>query len=413
VLVLLLGRTMTKEDFGAFLYSWSWLELLAVVAVLGFDPLLIREVPVYGARRQWARLAGLLRRGDQITVSLGALITVAGLAIVGAKADSLDPVLWPCLPLALCGLPIRVIAILRQATLVALERPAWGLCQLPLLQPAIVLTLVLAAMAAGVSRPDATMVVAFGVSGMVVTSISGHLLVRRFVDPEVPRSRPEFHTRQWLTSAWPMLMMAGAALVLTRVDIVMVGALMGTEPAAEYGVASRAADLVRFGMLSATPVLAPSFARLWALGDRSGLQQAARLAARIGLAIAAPIVLALALVGPFILELVGPGYVSAYQPMMMLAGGYLVATLGGASTRLLLAAGRERLVAVIVCSMAGLDAVANFVLIPPLGIEGAAIATVIASVTGMLWSWAATRRLVHVAPTAFGRSDLARARRGR
>jgi O-antigen/teichoic acid export membrane protein len=166
-------------------------------------------------------------------------------------------------------------------------------------------------------------------------------------------------------------------------------------------------------MLSATPVLAPSFARLWALGDRSGLQQAARLAARIGLAIAAPIVLALALVGPFILELVGPGYVSAYQPMMMLAGGYLVATLGGASTRLLLAAGRERLVAVIVCSMAGLDAVANFVLIPPLGIEGAAIATVIASVTGMLWSWAATRRLVHVAPTAFGRSDLARARRGR
>ena len=104
-------------------------------------------------------------------------------------------------------------------------------------------------------------------------------LLRTFLPPTVTSATPLFATRNWLRTSIPMLVNSELTIALKRIDIILVGAIIGTTEAGIYAIASKIAQLVSFGLKSSNVMAAPLFAGYHTRGDQQSMQSTASIAA--------------------------------------------------------------------------------------------------------------------------------------
>jgi len=194
----------------------------------------------------------------------------------------------------------------------------------------------------------------------------------------------------------------------TQVGTILLGALSSATDAGVFNVATRTTTLISFIMLAAMYPLMPLAARLYAAGEVAQLQRVVIRAARAVLLFAAPTALVLVVFGPSILGLFGTGFDEGSTAMRILAIGELVNVVTGFGGLVLVMTGHERELALCVGIGAVLNLGLSTVLIPVVGLEGAAIGTatgLACANAAMTWlSW----RQVGVWSAVAGRSALLR-----
>ena len=165
------------------------------------------------------------------------------------------------------------------------------------------------------------------------------------------------------------------AMVLTQVDIVAVAFFSGSEEAGLYSAAVRVALAMNVALVAVNFVLAPKVARLHALDNRKELADEIGSAASWSLILMGAGCLVLFAIAPLVLRIFGPDFEVAADTLRILLVGQLVNGLCGPAAALLNMTGRQVATAAILGSAALLDLVLLSLLIPPLGMNGAAIAT--------------------------------------
>ena len=105
------------------------------------------------------------------------------------------------------------------------------------------------------------------------------------------------------------------------------------------------------------------------------LQRGITKSTRIALALATPILLLLVLFGQWFLLLFGEGFASGYNALVILCIGQFVSVAVGPAGWILLMTGNEQKAVVALAVSTTLNITLNFMLIPRMGINGAAIAT--------------------------------------
>jgi O-antigen/teichoic acid export membrane protein len=121
-----------------------------------------------------------------------------------------------------------------------------------------------------------------------------------------------------------------------------------------------------------------------------------------------PVHLSVAVAAPLYLSAFGPGYAGAGQvATVILALTMLVATASGPVDVMLLMAGRSGLSLVNNAAALGVDLALDAVLIPRLGVTGAAIGWAVALLTRNLLPFAQVRRLLGMSPRGAGLSVAA------
>ncbi|MFN8195869.1 MAG: polysaccharide biosynthesis C-terminal domain-containing protein [Nocardioidaceae bacterium] len=156
-------------------------------------------------------------------------------------------------------------------------------------------------------------------------------------------------------------------------DVLLVGLIAGNGPAGVYGAASR---FVAAGIIVSTAVrivVAPRFSALLAQGRLPELRQLYSVTARWILVFGAPIYLGLAIYAPTVLSWLGPGFSSGVPAMVILCLGSVVVLAAGNVQSLLLMSGRSSWAAVNKSIVLAFNVVGNLILIPRIGITGAAI----------------------------------------
>jgi O-antigen/teichoic acid export membrane protein len=121
---------MGAESYGIYAYVATWLTVLLIFSKMGIDTLLVRYVSTYHAKKQWAELRGLRRRGDQIGLGSSVVIAALVVGIVWGLQDSIRPELQYAFYATAGLLPILTLVHFRKAIIQAFKRPA--LSQLPL-----------------------------------------------------------------------------------------------------------------------------------------------------------------------------------------------------------------------------------------------------------------------------------------
>lgn len=179
-----------------------------------------------------------------------------------------------------------------------------------------------------------------------------------------------------------------AQLALQRADIILIGALRGPRDAAIYTAATR---FLVFGQLLSNSIgqtIQPKLAQLMVKDDRPGARQVYQVATVWLVLSAWPIYLLSAVFAKELLTIFGHGYRTGSSVIVVLSLVMLVATASGTVDVVLAMAGRASWTMVNSFAALAVDLVLNVLLIPPLGILGAALA------------WAAAIAINNVVPLA-------------
>jgi O-antigen/teichoic acid export membrane protein len=180
---------------------------------------------------------------------------------------------------------------------------------------------------------------------------------------------------------------SGMELTTRWIDIPLVAALASPEAAGVYAAATRLTLAGGIALRGVALSFTPQISSLIAKGDREGAHRSFHLATCWTIAASLPIYLALVAYPETILDAFGEGFSAGDTALVILACGKLVGLLFGPITIVLLMEGKTWLNAMNATIGTLINVGLNLLLIPALGIEGAAIA------------WVASILFLNVAPT--------------
>lgn len=399
---VLLARMLGAEGYGHYAYAVAFITLLALPAQAGLPFLLVRETAKGIVSERPATVRGVWTWAGRVTGILSLLLAVgAGSFIFISNDGGLDVRAWTMV-WALALVPLVALGNLRGAALRGLDRIVAGQFPEAVLRPAF-LVAILGTVALTVGRITAPQAMAFNVLAASLSFGVGAWLLWKHTPPAVRRTGPEFEGRAWLASLLPLALIAGMLTINSQADILMLGIFETSDQIGIYRVAVGAAALGTFGLGAVNSVVAPRFARLHEQGDFERLQRVVTRSARLILFLSLSVVAFFVLFGRPLLGLAfGAEFVASYVPLVILLGGQLVSSTAGSVGQLLNMAGHERDSAKAIVLAAIVNVGLNLLLIPPLGIVGAAIASAVSLSIQNVWLWLAVRRRLGINSLAFG-----------
>lgn len=171
-----------------------------------------------------------------------------------------------------------------------------------------------------------------------------------------------------------------ASVVIERIDLLLVGVLVGVPEAGVYAVGVKLASMGGRLVGPAAVTVLPFASQLAAERGRPAVRDAWLASTRLVLAVAMPVSLTLVLLArPAVSVWVGPRYRGAAIVVVCLAAAGLLGALKLPGARVLAGMGLARPVALITTVEAAMNLVLDAVLAPHLGLAGVAVASLIAS----------------------------------
>ena len=399
----ILARALGVAEYGSYAYVLAWVNFLSIPALLGLDQLVIREVAARQAESEWGVVRGLLRWSNKITLSLSLAIASLAAVMAWVLARQVNSIQVSTFLTALILLPLLTLTRLRQSAMRGLQHVIAGQLPEALIQPAIFILLILASHQLFRWVLHARTAVGLSAVAMAIALVAGAALLSSSLPREAKLATPEYRSSEWMASAWPLLIFNGIGVINLQVPILLLGTIKGAETAGLYAIATRVADLIAFGLTSVNLALAPVAARLWAQKDLRQLQQVVTNSARAVLVLTGPVAAALLVFGDRVLAVFGLEFTKGYPALIILVIGQIANVALGSVGLLLIMTGHEREVVIVTAVCAGLNVVLNLIMIPSLGMMGAAFAVTISLIVWNVWLayWVYRRLAIH--STALGR----------
>jgi O-antigen/teichoic acid export membrane protein len=371
---LVLAALLGASGYGAYAWAIAVVAVLRVPLKLGRDRLLVREVAAHTARSQPGLVRGVI--GDSaravLVGSVGfALAAEIALALAGASSPLLS-----ALRVGLVVLPFATLMAAAQGALQGLHRVVAS--QLPdaMLRPLVFLAVMAAVAGAGNGEPTAEAALALQAIASAAALVATVRLLGRSLPASVRSAPPRRDTRAWNRSGLTLALNAGLAVLGQRIDLILVGALLGASSAGVYGLAVAAASVAALPFVALALPLSPLVAEFHARGEDARLARTITVSTRWTLGVTLIAAAALAAAGPLGLPLVGHAFAAGSGPLALLCLAAIVNSAFAANGLVLLMAGLERLAAMATAAGALSCALLAALLIPATGLRGAAVAVV-------------------------------------
>src|SRR4029079_4928263 len=267
----------------------------------------------------------------------------------------------------------------------------------------IMLAIVSAAYFLNFPTNAATAVTAVAVA-LVVTVIGQTYVLNRKLAQTVAPGPKTCEVKTWLSVSVPILIVEGFYLFLTSTDIVMLNHYRTPDDVAIYYAAAKTLTLIAFVHFAVAAAVGHRFSQYHVSNDRERLKNILADSIRwtfwASLAASAVILT----VGPFLLSLFGKQFTDGYHLMLILAVGLLARSTVGPVERLLNMLGEQRYCAAVYAAAFVLNVVLCIVLIPRLGVDGAAYATATALTFESILLFIVTKRRLGFHVFILGRS---------
>lgn len=374
LLSVLLARLLGSAGSGVVTQATGVFSLVMAMAKLGFDSAAIYLMPRLRVDRPEEIRPCLAYMGTlTVVISLVVVLVLELVAPLIWGGD--DPSVRDAIRAILWFIPVGALTVVAAAALRALgNMREYVLVQnvtLPVLRPVFVA----AAVAMGGSLTVVSL--SWALPFAVVLVLSWFLLVRHL--PAEDRTGPQQRwpgrgrRRAIMGFALPRTLSAALEQGLTWLDVLIVGLLAGNGAAGVYGGASR---YIQAGLIVDTAlriVVSPQFSRLMHM-ERIGELRALYSTATIWLVLfATPIHLLMAIFSPCLMLILGPEFQPGSWVLVILCCGAMVTFCAGNIHSLLIMSGRSGWAALNKAVVLVVNVLGNLVLVPIMGIDGAAL----------------------------------------
>ena len=393
-LILALGLTpimvrgLGAEGYGVWVLATSAIQYFSLLH-LGFGGATIRYIAVENERRDTHRLRSVVATSALSLMVPGAflLLISPGLALLFPRIfDVPHDLVVPGMVVALLttidlafSLPTDVFG----TTLIGLQR--YDLLNLTVAGTSIAQAvgwIVVIALGGGLI-PLGICLLGFSLLGQ----LSRYLFARRLLGTNVLKRR--YFDRKLVRT---LLSMSGwlavhevAITVIGQIDSIVVGIVVGVPEAGIYAVGLKLASLTKSLTDAVQAIFYPEASRLAAAGDHDGLRRAVFTGTRMSMAVAVPINVILAVLAkPALDAWVGPGFSSAALVVVYLSGAVVVTSIAGTLVNVLNGMGNVKVPAFFAVVEAGMNFPLSIALGLTIGLQGVALATLIAAVIANL-----------------------------
>jgi O-antigen/teichoic acid export membrane protein len=198
--------------------------------------------------------------------------------------------------------------------------------------------------------------------------------------------------RQLLDGGTPLLGVALLAIVSAEAPVLLLGVWEPAGSVGVFGAAIRVAATAGFFLMAVNTIAAPLMAASFRQGDKGDLGRIARLSASMSALGSAPVIVLMLSMPTWLMALFGPEFESGANVLMTLAVGHAAKAVTGPVGGLLMMSGRERVLLRVAVVGAVVNVALAVLLIPAVGMIGAAIGWTMSVITESVLGLVCVRR---------------------
>lgn len=384
---IVVARLLGANELGIIALAGTIVAICASLGRLGLENVLLRFASTAAEEGNWAQVGAILVKGFSYSMIACSVLTAALLLLSPTIAQGVfnEPGLsTPLRILALSIIPSALIiltgellkAVNKSTEANFIETSAITLATFPVL---IFMLFVVGSIEA---------------ADLAVISLIGSFGVFFYAwwrwtraAPEVKYGETTFDGSRVMATALPLLVVGASHLLVTTTDILMLGIWRSSDQVGIYSVAARTALATGLPLAAINTVVGSAFARIYAQGEMQELRDYACNGAFLVTIATVPVAALLCFFPSEILFLFGNSFVPGAPSLIVLTLGQVVAAITGSVGFLLVMSGHEKLLRNTVIGGAVLNVILNAILIPSMGILGAAIATAASTVFINIVAW--------------------------
>ena len=375
--ILVIARGLSRPDAGAVFAATSLFLLVATAARLGTDVTIVHVLASARALQRPEDVRPYLRAALVPVIAVGALagtaVAVGGVQVLDLVTRGADIAHGGAL-IVLVGVTVPVAAaydVMTAATRgLGRMRPTIVIERLvrPLLQLVFVAVAVLAG--GGAFAVSCAWIAPYGPAAVAVTWALLQLLPRT----TAPRgSRATIDVGAFWRFTLPRSLAGTIQVALQRLDILLVGALLGAAAAAVYTAATRFVVVAQIGNQAIWYAVQPRLAMLVASRDLEAARRLYRVSTAWVIALTWPLALPVLVGAPLILNAFGSGYDSGTSTMVVMSIAVLFSSACGLVDIVLITVGKTSWNLWNTALAFAVNIAIDVALIPQIGIVGAAI----------------------------------------
>lgn len=368
-------KILPQEEVGYFQYFISIITFGVVVVPLGFHSLIQREANSLGKNE--------LRNFNQQMYTTTLLTTLGFSIIWGYGVTQLSWVKgledFTGLYISIIILPIYALLTYFRALLQGQNKVYWSVLPEVVFRPLVLL------IATGVFYMNAHNTQAYHLLIVLCITLFVLLIPSLIVsNKNVQKDIKKKKKKKWLQEALTLLPIGILYTVNERIDVIMISKNLSAEDNAVYAIAFKFAAFSAFGLVILNSVMVPLIAKHFKnKSEHKELEGLIKPGVRKAFLVSTAISLVLIYIGEDILSFFGKdaeNYNRGYTSMVILIIGQLLNVMVGSVGYILTMAKLEKMAMYSIAASIGINIILNYILLPRLGIEGAAISTAIAMI---------------------------------
>jgi O-antigen/teichoic acid export membrane protein len=396
-MAVLLARLLGADSYGLYNIALTVATLGSAFSVIGLDSALIRYVAVYSRRADRAGLLGTLRVGIGLPMLVSGAAALVLWLLAGPLARDLvgDPRLEPLIRIAALLVPAMVSNSVLASTLQGAQRIGWAVVAEQFAQPIVRFGILIVLAVLGMTPEGAVL-------ASTLATVAATVLLVWFVHRQVSlagvtgsvRAEPGTMLRFSLPVYFSNLVNTFGGNLQT----LLLGAMASVASAGIFAVANQ---VMLVGVIFHSAVVSaamPIFAELQDSEDRGRLHALYRTTSKWTFTLNLPFFLMAVLYPAALLSIFGPDFTNGSTALAILGFASLTNAATGTSGAVLDMTGHTHVKLINTTLSVGLAIVLNLILIPAMGVTGAAIASLGSVATVNLLRVAEVGWLVRVGP---------------
>ncbi len=386
-----LARWMGQTEFGIYVYVWTCVTLVGDMADLGLATAAQRFIPEYTKLKAFDRLRGFLARSRWLAVASSSVIAIIGISLVRALEPHLASQVVMPLSIACATLPFYSLMQIQDGIARSYDWIDLALLPLYIVRHVLMLVLVSAAFLLNFPTTAETAVTAVAIS-FALTAIGQTVLLNRRLARTVEAGPRDYEPKIWFKVSLPILMVEGFYLLLTSTDILVLQQFRGPGDVAVYYAAAKTLTLIAFVHFAVSAAVAHRFSAYHVGDNREDLERILAHSIRWTFWASLAACVVILAMGQPLLWLFGPQFTDGLYLMWILAVGLMARATVGPVERLLNMLGEQHSCAAVYAAAFALNLVLCVILIPQIGVAGAAVSTAAALVFESAMLFVVTRK---------------------
>ena len=380
VLVRLLGA----EEYGIYEYVIAWVNLLIIPLVFGLDRLAIRVVSASVTQEDWGQIRGMIRGAIYVVIVFSILIIISIFGFNSIMNDGEMTYSTMTFWIGAIALPITALTMIWEGFLRGLHHVLGGQMPILIIRPSIAMFLFIPIALFTAVQLNAFLALILYNFASFCALLIGMFLLTKYLPPEVAATKPVYKWREWLASAFPMMIMGGLIIIMGRLGTIFLGANQNPEGAGIFSLIFRMTNLITLAQVAVGVVISPTLASLYASRDMERLQKVSTQSVRLVFFVSLPLAVGLFIFGYWLLLIYGEEFALGINALRLLIIGDMINIAMGTVGIILTMTGFERdamkgfILGVII------NLVCCFLFVPSMGVTGAALALTISNI---IWNF--------------------------